>query len=786
MSDNSDEEIVVNPAKNQLNSKRNGIPLMTASAQVNANKGSRLASIEIANMHGYSRRVYKEQRDLKNHSDEVAQRCPCCNYPVAGTEFSLCCSSEELSVLGASFPLIFKLNRYLIIALVAVCAVACIPCLIDNIMQGKDEWTYENSFNLLTPATYGKDYNVSLWQPCLHVAICGLLVFYYMWIMKTINEKSIDYDTANTTPSDFTLIVRGLPSGYKPEELQKHIEDHFKSKDMKIAVIVPTYNISEYVECTKMLADYRFQYQLVKSYEETFKEPMKMTKCCRVIELQGSDECLAEIRELEQKQKILDENMDRKNLSPIAFVTFTNQIVAREIAEEWSRSYFQRFYNKILPCYVSEIFKFKGAYIYAEMAPDHTDINWENLATRNSVRYFRKLITVIVSLLTISIACAIMAATSAWKVRVNDDKENQTSDSIRAATIIPSIITVIINFIVARMIRIFSAYEKHSTWTDFYRSVLSMLIIFIFLNNIGIPMLIYLGLNHDWFSKGGLAYTVFWLEIMNAFVSPAILLVNPKNIIKKIKQMKYAKQEKNGLLRISQKEANMVFEGPEVDLADRFANILKNFTMCLFYAPIVPVGPIISIFGLIVEMGIFKYSLIKVCSLPKVYPSDLVKQAASWIKISLLLYSLGILIFYSKLVPELLGLEIFFFIAMSGYVLTPISLLCKCCFKDKALEILRKTYNGDHKYNDYFSVLDKFYSDYERENPVTQPNGIKRWRAFVDGKNPESYYQMEVVKITTADAEEPEKVNVSFNEAYNNPQIYPDLGPIPDYHNPQT
>lgn len=775
MSDNSDEDIIVQGVNENLGVKKENVIMpLTVSGQVDANKGSRLASIEIAEMHGSSRRIYKHKVDSID-ANESSQKCPCCNFPVTGEEFSLFCNPEELSELGASFPLIFKLSKFLIFGLVAVCAFACLPCLIDNIMQGEDDWTHENSFNLLTPATFGKNYSASFWQPFLHVGICGLLVFYYMWIVKSIKEKSIEYDTINTTPSDFTLIVRGLPSEYKQNELQEHIEKNFQGKNFKIVLIVPTYKISEYVECTKLLADWRFQYQLVKNYEEKFKEPMKIKKCCKTIELEDASGCQVEISNLEQRQKSLSEEMDQKNLSSVSFVTFSSQIMAREIADEWSRTLFKRCFDRLFPCRVSPIYKFKGAYIHAEMAPHHTDVNWENLGISNRIKYSRRLVTIFIALITIGVAVIIMASTAVWKMRVNSDKANQSSDSIRAATIIPSIISVIINFIVARLIRVFSAYEKFSTWTDFNRSVLDMLISFILLNNIGIPILIYSALDQSWFSEGGLAYTVFWLEIMNALVSPAILLIYPKNIFKKIQQFKFRRQEKAGQLKISQKEANMAFEGPEVDLADRMANILKNFTMSLFYAPIVPIGPFIAISGLLIEMAVFKLILIKVCSLPRAYPSDLVQKAAEWVKWSLLLYSLGILVFYSQLVPELIILEIFFFVAMSGYVLTPISALCECCFKDKTLEILRIEYKNDEKYNNYFSVLPKFYSDYERENPVTQARGLKRWREYINGKDHNFYCNTQIspqnnLKIPQNDP------NLSSNDpqiSSISPNIYP-------------
>lgn len=707
---------------------------------------SDIASVETAEMHATSRMIYAETPDNDPAKMIEKQKCPCCGFPVGGTPLDFTCPSEELSQLGSSFPMIFKLNRYSIFALIFA-LIAAIACFADNIAHGEDEWTYENSFNLLTPATFGKDFEVSIWQPILHIVVCGVLVFYFMWVIGKIKSQSIEIDTFLTTPSDFTLIVRGLPNDYKPEDLRSHIEKHFQMRNMKIANFVPTYDISEYMETTSLLNDWKFQYKLVKNYQNKYNKPMQVTKCCCCkTELEGPEGCKAEIEELKKKQKELISNMSTEKMGKVAFITMTNQITTREIAEEMGRSNMQRVFDKIFPCFVNERHKFNGNYIHAEMAPDHSDINWENLAVPTSKKFFRRFITVFVALLVLGIAVAIMAGTAAWKVQVNENKDNESADSIRAATIIPSIITVIINFMVARIIRILSAYEKHSTWTDFNRSVLNMLIVFILLNNIGIPIFIYIALDQDWFSFGGLAYTVFWLEIMNSFVSPVIYVIGPKNLAKKLMQCIYRRKEKNGELNVSQKQANLIFEGPELDLPDRFVNIIKNFSLCLFYAPIVPIGVPIAIFGLLFEMMAFKIMLVRVHSRPKNYNSDLVIQAASWIRWGLLLYSLGIFIFYQKLVEELFYLELFFFIAMCGYTLTPISALCDLCFKDKTLEILRKEYENDEKYNNFFSVLPKFYSDYERENPVTREKGIKRFDIYLNCLTPESYFEMKPIK----------------------------------------
>ena len=103
------------------------------------------------------------------------------------------------------------------------------------------------------------------------------------------------------------------------------------------------------------------------------------------------------------------------------------------------------------------------------------------------------------------------------------------------------------------------------------------------------------------------------------------------------------------------------------------------------------------------------------------------------------MYSLGILVFYQKLVRELWPLELFFFVAMAAYVFTPISTVCICCFKDRTLEIVEKQFEGDTNHDNFFKFLPKFNSDFERENPATCEVGGVKWKKFVESGDNDCY-----------------------------------------------
>ena len=75
------------------------------------------------------------------------------------------------------------------------------------------------------------------------------------------------------------------------------------------------------------------------------------------------------------------------------------------------------------------------------------------------------------------------------------------------------------------------------------------------------------------------------------------------------------------------------------------------------------------------------------------------------------IYSLGLLVSCS-----LWPLELFFFLAVCAYVLSPVAWLVVCYFKETTLDIIRGMIRDNTKFDDYFRHPLNFLSDYEREN----------------------------------------------------------------------
>jgi len=83
---------------------------------------------------------------------------------------------------------------------------------------------------------------------------------------------------------------------------------------------------------------------------------------------------------------------------------------------------------------------------------------------------------------------------------------------VRIISILTSFLVVCVNYILGRIIRIFSSYEKHKTYSSYHISVASKLSIAMFANVAIVPLIV--SLNKDeWFTNSGLVVDIFFYTL---------------------------------------------------------------------------------------------------------------------------------------------------------------------------------------------------------------------------------------------------------------------------------
>lgn len=113
-----------------------------------------------------------------------------------------------------------------------------------------------------------------------------------------------------------------------------------------------------------------------------------------------------------------------------------------------------------------------------------------------------------------------------------------------------------------------------------------------FINTGIIPLFVNFG-RKQWFKSGGLMVDIFYNTVTVCFVSPLVYFLNPVYFLKKCKIWMEEKKGENS--KLTQRQANLLFEGPPLDMAQRYANTMLLFCMTVFYVFPLPVMPLLAL-----------------------------------------------------------------------------------------------------------------------------------------------------------------------------------------------
>ena len=171
------------------------------------------------------------------------------------------------------------------------------------------------------------------------------------------------------------------------------------------------------------------------------------------------------------------------------------------------------------------------------------------------------------------------------------------------------------------VVRKVSQFEKHQTWTAYHKAVVSKLIFISTLNSVSVLLLVNLltfkyvsfathgqsipGISdsdhYAFYESYGIINDLTSLLVTSAIASPLSDFLSPIYLAKLCKRRGILKKAKNGLIGMTQGKLNMVWQNPDIDMAQKYANFMKTFLICIIFAPIFPLGVIIGFFSMIIQ-----------------------------------------------------------------------------------------------------------------------------------------------------------------------------------------
>ena len=168
-----------------------------------------------------------------------------------------------------------------------------------------------------------------------------------------------------------------------------------------------------------------------------------------------------------------------------------------------------------------------------------------------------------------------------------------------------------------------------------------------------------------------------------SIISPLIYLFDVEYIIKRIRMCR--EEWLGNKSKMTQRQANKLFEGPPLDMAQRYADTMLLFSIVLFYAFPLPILSLLGVIGSCMQYGIEKWTLIKRHKYPEQMGATMADVFTRMIPFFCLLYSMSMLIFMSELSGGRITFCLVFFLMVLIYFLVPVTPIikqyCKCYSK---------------------------------------------------------------------------------------------------------
>lgn len=175
---------------------------------------------------------------------------------------------------------------------------------------------------------------------------------------------------------------------------------------------------------------------------------------------------------------------------------------------------------------------------------------------------------------------------------------------------------------------------------------------------------------------------------------------------------------------MTQEEANELCQGPSLDMANQFSNVINLIMSAFFFHSILPLSLPIGCIGLFANYWANKIVFLRRNRAPDQLSGLMAKFFANFVPFIALLWALDSIIVYKILYREVFGIEVLQKIAPSlacilfviVFIIMPIRSVINYLFRNQQATASKG----------YTEVADTFLSDYDIENPVTKTEGILR------------------------------------------------------------
>ena len=615
--------------------------------------------IEHAKTHNKCTKIGKEidigAEDLK------FEICPCCGF-VEHKPYELSVDPKKISNYGPTLPLFFQFSKFLILITALLCLVGAVGQY--YIIQANCEsGCLPNLKTLLELGPRQSQGTYAKLAPFLHlsfvVVVCISLLVFYRSQFRLAEEN----DQGNISPSDYTIMLDNIPEKFKDEDrLAGHLQRYAASNG-----IVP-FKVERicYAKFEGNLHRKRREIDTTWSYIQSIEQLLQIEENpvvrTELIERQDALEV-----SMKSQKKELVHLQAKLNASPAllnnetAFVTLrTPRQVDRLLKSQSMKTIAQNTLSKYVPCFSCS----SGAEF--ERAPEPDDVLWRHIGHSAAERGRSILVGYLAGagliLLSFMLQLGVRVLQAEYVDDLNEEDDGWLDDlNLQLVQVGASLLINVINFAICAVLRALSDRERHVSSSHFVVSETRKLVLVFFANS----ALVTLALYYFRFSVGkmqGVALAVFYLLLSTLVLNPFLTVVDPFYFYLLYQRSSAEKmlkaKEPNYYNTTTQKDFNLLFEEPSLDLGEKYGSLIKTFFVTCFFFYILPIGPVFCGLTLGMQYWADKYIILRRHKKIPRFSKELSLELAEFAEISLLLFTAGNLFFKWKIDGEVSKVDV--------------------------------------------------------------------------------------------------------------------------------
>ena len=448
---------------------------------------------------------------------------------------------------------------------------------------------------------------------------------------------------------------------------------------------------------------------------------------------------LSEIQEEKLKlEKQLEElikftgKLTEEDFAGVIFITFETMDEQEKFLEPYPKSFIMYLLIKIkdlkyylCKCAISKekqkrfLLK-RNLEVY--VAPEPDDVIFENLQFSSFDKSIRMFLTYFLSFIIIGICFVIILIINYLQIKyMKNSSFNKNVVKYGLSMLITGVISLI-NIMFQICLGYLTKIEKLTSLTEYHLSFSVKLTIFTFITSAIVPLISDYNINSEK-NYNLLVTNMMTYFISNSILTPLFWTFNLYHLYKKIIICLIEKKQKHNL---TQRELNSLYELPGMQIAYKYSYIVRTLLMSFFYMPIFPLSSFMSLSGFLLGYFLEKFNFTNLYKRPEMLNSKICEFYSKYLFVNYFMLGLGEFVFLRD--EEKDNKWNFINIMVFGIlIIIPYN------------EIFNFDFIGinesDLKQEKYEDIYFTFYNDYERANPMTKKEGMKRFINKLKEKN---------------------------------------------------